>query len=155
GARTVAGGQTMNPSTQELADAIAEAPGEGVVVLPNNGNVILAAEHAAALAARPVTVVATRSIAAGRHVAELGFDPSLALPRNAAAMTSALGDHAAGELTRAVRDATVDGIDVREGWYIGLRDGRAVAAGRDAADVAAALVERMLPAASLTAIRGD
>jgi uncharacterized protein len=155
GAITVAGGQTMNPSTRELADAIAKAPGEGVVVLPNNGNVILAAEHAAALAARPVTVVATRSVAAGRHVAEHGFDASRALPRNAVAMAAALDDHAAGELTRAVRDATVDGIDVREGWYLGLLEGRAVSAGADAGVVAAALAERMLPAASLTAIRGD
>jgi uncharacterized protein len=155
GAITVAGGQSMNPSTQELADAVAAAPGEGVIMLPNNGNVILAAEHAAALAARPVTVVATRSIAAGLHVAQRGFDASQPLDRNAASMAIELDGHAAGELTRAVRDATVDGIEVREGWYIGLLDGRAVGAGEDACEVATALVDRMLPAASLTAIRGD
>jgi DAK2 domain fusion protein YloV len=155
GATTVAGGQSMNPSTQELADAIAAAPGEGVIMLPNNGNVILAAEHAAALAARPVTVVATRSIAAGLHVSQRGFDASQPLERNAVSMAAELDGHAAGELTRAVRDATVDGIAVREGWYIGLLDGHAVAAGEDAAGVASKLVERMLPAASLTAIRGD
>ncbi len=152
GATTLIGGQTMNPSTQQLAEAIAEAGGEGVIVLPNNGNVILAAEHAAALATRPVAVVATRTIAAGRHVAERGFDPAQPVQNNVAAMEAALGDHAAGELTRAVRDATVDGIEVREGWYIGLLDGRAVKAGGDAAAVATALADRMLPAASLTAI---
>src|SRR5262249_31655119 len=109
----------------------------------------------AALAGRPVAVVATRTIAAGRHVAERGFDPAQSLQHNAAAMKAALDDHSGGELTRAVRDATVDGIEGREGWYIGLLDGRAVEAGSDAAAVATALVDRMLPAASLTAIRGD
>ncbi len=154
GATTVAGGQSMNPSTQELADAIAAAPGESVVVLPNNRNVILAAEHAAALAARPATVVATRTIAAGLHVAE-AFRASRPLEQNAADMTAALDGHVTGELTRAVRAATVDGIEVRDGWFIGLLDGRAVEAGSDAAAVATGLVRRIDPAAALTVIRGD
>jgi len=154
GAGIVAGGQSMNPSTQELAEAIAAVPGEGVIVLPNNGNVILAAEHAAALVGRPVRVVPTRSITAGLHAAHR-FDAAEPLERNAEAMAGALHDHVAGELTRAVRTATVDGIAVREGWYLGLIDGRAVEAGADAATVASALAGRMAPAADLTVIRGE
>jgi DAK2 domain fusion protein YloV len=154
GATTVAGGQSMNPSTQELADAIAAARGDAVVVLPNNGNVILAAEHAAALAARPATVVATRTIAAGLHAAA-EFRASQPLEQNAAAMKASLHGHVTGELTRAVRAATVDGVEVRDGWFIGLLDGRAVEAGPDPAEVASALVRRLDPAAALTVIRGD
>jgi DAK2 domain fusion protein YloV len=154
GAITVAGGQSMNPSTQELAEAIAAAPGEGVVVLPNNGNVILAAEHAAALAERPVRVVPTRSIAAGLHAAAC-FDSEAPAERNADVMLDALEVHASGELTQAVRDATVDGVSVLSGWYLGLMDGRLVEAGPDAAEVASALAGRMAGGGRLTVIRGE
>jgi DAK2 domain fusion protein YloV len=154
GATTVAGGHSMNPSTQELADAIAAAPGKSVVLLPNNGNVILAAEHAAALAARPVRVVPTRSIADGLHAAAR-FDSAAPAERNAAVMLEALEGHASGELTQAVRDATVDGISVLSGWYLGLIDGRVVEAGADAAEVASALAGRMAAGGGLTVIRGE
>jgi uncharacterized protein len=154
-AALVGGGQSMNPSTQEIAAGIASAPGEGVIVLPNNGNVILAAEHAAALAERPTRVVPTRSLAAGRHCAAL-FDPRLPLDENAAAMAAAVRDHTSGELTRAVRGATVDGLDVEEGWYLGLLEGKVVAAGPGAEDVASELAARMMaPGACVTLIRGD
>ncbi len=154
GARIVAGGQSMNPSTQELADAIASVPGDGVVVLPNNANVLLAAEHAAELADRPVRVVPTGSIAAGLHAATR-FDATAAVERNADAMSAAADSHRTGELTQAVRDARVDGVAVRRGWYIGLLDGQAVEAGPDAEAVAVALIGRMLPARRLTVIRGQ
>jgi DAK2 domain fusion protein YloV len=154
GAITVPGGQAMNPSTQELAAAIAAAPGKSVVLLPNNGNVILAAEHAAALAERPVRVVPTRSIAAGLYAAAR-FDGAAAPERNAAVMLDALDGHASGELTQAVRDATVDGVSVLSGWYLGLIDGRLVEAGPDAAEVASALAARMAADGRLTVIRGE
>jgi DAK2 domain fusion protein YloV len=151
----VGGGQSMNPSTQEIAAGIAAAAGEGVIVLPNNGNVILAAEHAAALAERPTRVVPTRSATAGLHAAAK-FDPGRSLDENARAMADAVAGHRGGELTRAVRGATVDGLDVEEGWYLGLLDGRAVAAGPIPQDVAAELADRMIgPGTHLALIRGD
>jgi DAK2 domain fusion protein YloV len=151
----VGGGQSMNPSTQEIAAGIAAAPGEGVIVLPNNRNVILAAEHAAALAERPTKVVPTRSVTAGLRAAAR-FEPGRSLGENAGAMADAVAAHMGGELTRAVRGATVDGLDVEEGWYLGLLDGRAVAAGPIPEDVSAELAERMIgPGTHLTLIRGD
>jgi fatty acid kinase len=151
----VGGGQSMNPSTQEIAAGIASAPGEGVIVLPNNGNVVLAAEHAAALAERPTRVVPTRSVTAGLDAAAR-FEPASSLDDNARAMVDAVAGHTGGELTRAVRGATVDGLDVEEGWYLGLLEGHAVAAGPIPEDVASKLAARMIgPGTRMTLIRGD
>ncbi|MFI5050262.1 MAG: DAK2 domain-containing protein, partial [Gaiellales bacterium] len=118
-----AGGQSMNPSAGEIAQAIAAADAEGVVVLPNNGNVILAAEHAAALADRPVRVVPTRSVATGLALME-GYSPSAPLGQTADAMVRRNAALRYGELTTAVRDARVDGVAVRDGEHLALVDGR-------------------------------
>ena len=154
--RIVAGGQSMNPSAGEIAQAIAAADAEGVVVLPNNGNVILAAEHAAALADRPVRVVPTRSVATGLALME-GYSPSAPLGQTADAMARRNAALRYGELTTAVRDARVDGVAVRDGEHLALVDGRVVASTGDPSAAADAMLGRLAEdgAERIVLLRGD
>ena len=154
--RIVAGGQSMNPSAGEIAQAIAAADAEGVVVLPNNGNVILAAEHAAALADRPVRVVPTRSVATGLALME-GYSPSAPLGQTADAMARRNAALRYGELTTAVRDARVDGVAVHDGEHLALVDGRVVASTGDPSAAADAMLGRLAEdgAERIVLLRGD
>jgi len=122
--RVIAGGQTMNPSIQEILEAIRALPAQQVIVLPNNGNVIMAAQAAAAEASRtgkPALVVPSRTAPQGVS-ALLAFNPQVDLQQNAAAMARALAQIRTGEVTRSVRDAELDGIAVQTGDIIGLLD---------------------------------
>jgi DAK2 domain fusion protein YloV len=141
--RVIEGGQTMNPSTRELLDAIEGATAPEVVVLPNNSNVIMSAEQAARLATKPVRVVRTESIPAGL-AAMVAYDPSRSAEANVAEMHEALQTLATGEVTVASRDAEIDGVQAREGSYLGLVDGHAVAAGEAFDTVAKAVLDSLL-----------
>jgi dihydroxyacetone kinase-like predicted kinase len=123
----VVGGQSANPSIQELVAAIEGCAADGVVLLPNNPNVQRAAEEAAASASRPCRVIASPSIAVGLSLL-VHYEPERSMAANAEAMTASLAGIAYGEVTRAVRDARVDGLDVRSGQYVGLMGGRIVVA---------------------------
>ena len=141
-AKIVRGGQTMNPSTQELLDAIASAPSDAVIVLPNNSNVILTARQAAAMATKQVRVVPTTSIPQG--IAALSaFTFTADLDTNTAAMTETASGVCTGEVTRAVRDATIGDVAVKAGDVIGLLDDLLIIAGDDSATVALDLLQRM------------
>jgi dihydroxyacetone kinase-like predicted kinase len=130
GASALRGGPTMNPSTEELLAAIAAANAATVIVLPNDKNVILAAQQAAKVATAAVHVVPTRNVAQGM-AALVAFDPAKGLADNAKAMGE-VAERAHGiEVTRAVRDATIDGEHVRKGEAMALLDGRVVAHGED------------------------
>jgi uncharacterized protein len=141
--KIVSGGQTMNPSTAELVDAIESTPAAEVVLLPNNSNVILSAEQAAGLAGKPVAVVTTDSLPAGL-AAMLAFDPERSAAENAAAMNEVVKDVKTGEVTIASRDVEMNGLSVRKGAWLGLAGGEAVAGGPDFDEVAAAVAERLL-----------
>ena len=151
----VGGGQTMNPSTEELVASVEGSPAAAVILLPNNPNILLTAGQVSALATKPVGVVPSRSVPQGL-AALAAFQPEETLPTNLARMTAALAGVRTVELTRAVRDATVDGVRVAAGQPIGLLDDRLVAAGDDATAVAmAALAEAGLGDAELvTVFRG-
>jgi DAK2 domain fusion protein YloV len=153
--RIVEGGQTMNPSTAELVEAIESTPAAEVVVLPNNSNVILSAEQAAGLVDKPVTVVRTDSLPAGL-AAMLAFDPDRQAEENATAMNEVLGEVKTGEVTIASRDVDMNGVSVRKGAWLGLADGKAIAGGPDFDDVAAAVAERLLeePRSVMTLLTG-
>jgi uncharacterized protein len=155
-ARIVEGGQTMNPPTADLLAAVQAAPAGEAVVLPNNANVIMAAEQAARLAAGPVVVVPTRSLQAGL-AALVAFNPELPAVDNAAGMLEAAAAVETGEVTIASRDTALDGIAVREGEYLGLFAGRAVAAGPGFHEVARAVAEGLLvePRELLTLLTGE
>jgi uncharacterized protein len=141
--RVIEGGQTMNPSTEEIVAAVDASPATEVIVLPNNSNVILTAEQAVALVNKPLRVVATRSVQAGL-AAMIAYDAERAAVENESAMQQALEGVATGEVTIASRDVTLDGIEVRKGAWLGLADGAAVASGEDFATVAGAVAERLL-----------
>ncbi len=119
----------MNPSTQELLDAINSAPTDAVIVLPNNGNVVLTARQAAEMAPKQVRVVPTKSIPQG--IAALSaFTFTADLDTNAAEMTEVASGVHTGEVTRAVRDATIGGVAVKSGQVIGLLDDVLTISGR-------------------------
>ena len=130
GASPLRGGPTMNPSTEELLAAITAANAKTVIVLPNDKNVILAAQQAAKVSSIAVHVVPTRNVAQGM-AALVAFDPAKDPATNAKAMGE-VADRAHGiEVTRAVRDATIDGERVKKGEAMALLDGRVVAHGED------------------------
>ena len=132
--RIVTGGQSMNPSTAQLLEAVEACPSSSVVILPNNKNIIAVAEQVAALTEKMVGVVPTRSIAEGLAGA-MQYDPQGTLDDNRRAMEAAAEHVSSGEITVAVRDSVCDVGPIRAGDYLGIaRDGGIVA-------VAAALTE--------------
>ena len=133
--RIVTGGQTANPSTAELLDAVAELEAEEAIILPNNSNVRLAAEHAAEQAERPTELVPTESIPAGL-AALVAYDGTRRAAENAEQMAAAAAAVATGEVTRASRDVELNGLAIRSGDWLGLADGEPVAGGEDFAAVA-------------------
>jgi uncharacterized protein len=154
--RIVEGGQTMNPSTADLLVAIDASGADEVVLLPNNANVVMSAEQAARVAGKPVRVVPTESIPAGL-AALVAFLGERSAEENAAAMREALAGIVTGEIAIASRDASADGVAVREGEFLALLDGDAVAAGAGFDEVARTLIERLLaePRDVLTLLRGE
>ncbi|MEZ5141372.1 MAG: DAK2 domain-containing protein [Acidimicrobiales bacterium] len=130
----VTGGQTMNPSTAQLLEAVEAAPADAVVILPNNKNIIPVAEQVDAQSSKAVFVVPTRGIAEG-FASLLSYDPEAAGADNAKAMAEAAASVVAGEVTQAVRDSTCDLGPIVEGDFIGVcREGiRAVSGSLDEA----------------------
>ncbi len=141
-AYVVNGGQTNNPSTEEIFQAIQDVPTDKVVILPNNKNIILAAEAARDLTPKNVAVVPTRTAPQG-ICAMLSLNPDGDLAETAAAMQEASSYVATGEITRATRSVTIDEVAVNEGEYIGLVDGRLAASGQDMTEVIAQVLAGM------------
>lgn len=142
-AAIVPGGQTMNPSTEQLFQAIQSLPCNQVIILPNNANVVLTARQAAALSGKEVRIVPTETIPQG-IAALMAFNYEADLERNVAAMEQAAAAVQTAEVTWAIRDATLNGIRVREGQVIGLLNGVLEVAGEDEGQVIEELVRRML-----------
>jgi DAK2 domain fusion protein YloV len=137
----IEGGQTMNPSVGQILEAITAVNSDAVVVLPNNPNVRLAAENAAQESTKDVRVIATGSVPEG-IVAAFEFDAGRGLDENVDAMRGAVEALAVGEVTRASRRATVDGVAAEEGDFLAILDGRAFAASDDLWTVVDALLRR-------------
>jgi dihydroxyacetone kinase-like predicted kinase len=124
-AAIVEGGQTMNPSTQEILGAFENIPSDKIIILPNNKNIILAAQQAAELTVKRVAVIPSTTVPQGlsamlRLVPEGNFDTVVA------DMNSALEDVETGEITRATRTVEIDGVQVQEGELIILHNGKLV-----------------------------
>jgi fatty acid kinase len=141
--RVIEGGQTMNPSTAEIVDAVRATPAAEVIVLPNNSNVLLAAEQAALLADKPVRVVPSDSVPSGL-AAIVRYLPTSSPEDNERTMREALASVVTGEVAIASRDVVLDGVNVRKGAWLGLVDGAAVACDDDFDSVAGQLVDRVL-----------
>jgi dihydroxyacetone kinase-like predicted kinase len=139
----IEGGQTMNPSVGQILEGVTAVNADRVIVLPNNPNVRLAAENAAAESTKDVRVVATGSVPEG-IVAAFAFDASADVDANEHAMREAIDGIAVGEIVRASRDATVDGVTAAEGDYLAMLDGRALATARDLDTVLDRLLDRFV-----------
>lgn len=151
----VNGGQTMNPSTQELLDAVGRANADQVIILPNNRNIVMAAQQVVAVADRPVAVVPTDSIPQA-FAALLAFDPSMSLAEAADAMSEAAGTVRTGEVTTAVKDAAAKIGPIKSGQVIGIADDEIEVVGESVADVALRLADIIVPGAdTLTVLAGS
>lgn len=128
------GGQTNNPSTEEIFAAIQDVPSDKVIVLPNNKNILLAAEAARDLSTKNVVVLPTRTVPQGM-CAMVGYDRAGELDDVVAAMEESAEDVATAEITTAVRDVTLDGVDVAAGQLISIVDGKLCASGADLTDL--------------------
>ena len=139
-AAVVRGGQTMNPSAQEIMAAVQGVQAERVVVLPNNPNIIMAARQAADLCESACSVVASRTVPQG-VAALLAYNPDLNADANVEAMTNALSSVRSGEVTIAVRDAAINGVSVSAGQAIALLDGALTTAGATTEEALLGLLE--------------
>ena len=155
-AAVVRGGQSTNPSTGELLEAISQVEGREIIVLPNNPNVVLAARQVAAMADRPVVVVPTRNAAEG-FAALLALDPKLDAAENAGPMTEAGRSIQTLVVTEAVRDATIGGRKVKHGQTIALGpDDGLVATDSDRGKAVLAAIKALKPGFELlTLFYGD
>jgi len=124
-AAIVEGGQTMNPSTQEILAAFEDLPTDQVIILPNNKNILMASKSAAELSVKTVEVISTVTVPQGL-AAMLRLIPGQELSQLAAEMRSAVNEIESGEITTAVRDVEIDGIDVKEGEIISLHNGKLI-----------------------------
>ncbi|MBL8062588.1 MAG: DAK2 domain-containing protein [Anaerolineales bacterium] len=124
-AAVVAGGQTMNPSTQDILGSFENMPTDKVIILPNNKNIVMAANQAKEVTVKSVQVVPTRTVPQGL-AAMLSFDPSGDVEAIAAKMNKAMSNVKTGEITVATRSVEIDGVTVKDGQVIALLDGKLV-----------------------------
>ena len=141
--QVVDGGQTMNPSIQDLAQACDATNARNVIILPNNTNIILAAQQAVELTERNVIVLPTKSVPMGISAA-LAFDPALSPEENEAAMKEAAEAVHTASITYAVRDTNYDGQEIHEHDIMGMLDNKLTVLGHDIAQVARDITEKMV-----------
>lgn len=141
--RIISGGQTMNPSTQDIIDAIKKSGAKKAIVLPNNGNIVMAAKQAAEVSEIPVGIVPTKTISQGL-TAMLSFDADDSLDDNVESMTDAIEDVVSGEVTKANRDTTINGVEIHENDYLGIIDGDIQIAQTDLIKTTVNMIEKML-----------
>ncbi len=115
----ISGGQTMNPSTQDILEAVNKVPAETVFILPNNKNIIMAAEQVAGLTPKNIVVIPSKTVPQG-VTAMLGFNPEGSIEENTEALTEALGTVDTMQITYAARNSDFDGYDIHEGDYLAL-----------------------------------
>ena len=139
----VSGGQTMNPSTDDILKAIESTPAETVFVLPNNKNIIMAAEQAVPISTRKVIVIHTRTIPQGIG-AMLAFDPDADDNANAIEMQKAIERITTGQVTFAARDADFDGFKIKQGELMALLGGKVAFVDTDLEKTVLKLLKKML-----------
>lgn len=122
----IAGGQTMNPSTEDIVNALRGVRAEHYIVLPNNGNIVMAAEQAGEILEKPVTVIPSKTVPQGLS-AMLSFNAEAGIEENRRAMMEAVEHVKSGQVTYAVRDSQVDGLSIQKGDFIGIIDGKIAA----------------------------
>jgi dihydroxyacetone kinase-like predicted kinase len=154
-AAIVPGGQTMNPSTQEILDAFEDLPTDHVVILPNNKNIILAAEQAAEVSKKKVSVIPCVSAPQG-IAAMFAYNPQGAMDEVVEAMKSSYSDLNWAEITTATRSVEIDGVQVEEGQVIGLLNGKLACSGEQIGEVLMDTLKQATPPGTelITLFRG-
>nr|WP_279599947.1 DAK2 domain-containing protein [Bacillus sp. B19-2] len=154
--KVIEGGQTMNPSTEDIVQAIKDANADTVVILPNNSNIVMAANQAADVAGQHVIVIPTKTVPQGM-AALLAFNPALGADENEAAMLGSIGEVKSGQITYAVRDTNIDGIDIKKGDFMGILNGKIVETASDQLTAAKKLLAGMIDEDSeiVTVIKGE
>ncbi|GMA07409.1 hypothetical protein GCM10025886_05600 [Tetragenococcus halophilus subsp. flandriensis] len=126
----ISGGQTMNPSTEDVINAIKEVNADQVIILPNNKNIFMAAKQAAKVVEIPVEVVPSKTISQGM-AAMLGFNERQSLKENKDAMVQMLDTVVSGSITHAIRDSSIEGINIKKDDFLGIVDGKIVVSEAD------------------------
>lgn len=152
----IEGGQTMNPSTEDIVKAVQQIGAERVLILPNNKNIVMAAEQAVELLDIEAAVVATKTIPQGM-AAILAFNPEQAVADNKEAMTAAFAQVKTGQVTYAVRDTSIDGVEIRKDDYMALAEGKIVLSTPTLTDAAQKVVAELVDEDSeiITVIYGE
>ena len=152
----LSGGQSMNPSTEDLLGAMTALSAEHILVLPNNPNIVMAAKQAAELSERPVTVLPTRTIPQGM-AAMLAFQENDSVEANVERMTKAYERVVSGSVTTAVRDTEMEGVKIKQGEYIGIRDKKILVSEPTLPEACRGLLTRLLESGSeiLTILTGE
>lgn len=140
----VEGGQSMNPSAEDIKEAIERAPSDCVIVLPNNKNIILAAEQAGELTQKTIAVIPSKTFPQGLSAMLSYRGEDASLEENAQAMKEALGGVKSAAITKAVRDSHMNGEQILEGEFLGILEGDIVSHGTDMKQTADALLEQMV-----------
>ena len=138
----IVGGQTMNPSAEDIATAAEKVPARTVFVFPNNKNIVLAAEQANDVTNKNLVIIPTKSVPEGIS-ASIAFNPEASVEENKAAMLEAIKSVRSGQVTYAVRDTHVDGFDLAKGEIIGLDDKAILAKGNLVSDTTEKLIDTM------------
>ena len=139
----ISGGQTMNPSTEDILSAIDKINATNIIVLPNNSNIILAANQASKISDKNVIVLPTKTIPQG-ITSLLEFNEELDVEDNINNMTEAFSRMKTSQVTFSVRDTTLDGIDIKKGDILGINDDKLTSVGINIADVTLDLIEKTL-----------
>lgn len=139
----IEGGQTMNPSTQDILDCVNKLNANNIFVLPNNKNIIMAATQAAELSDKNVVVIPTKNIPQGITAVTM-FNSDTNLTENISLMSDAISNVATGQITYAVRDTEFDGKAIQEGDILGLSEGKITEVGNDVYEICAKLISDMV-----------
>lgn len=139
----IEGGQTMNPSTEDIVNAVKALEADHVFVLPNNSNIIMAAEQAKTIMGDTLTVIPTKTIPQG-ITAAITFDAGSAVDENVESMLASLSRVKSGQITQAVRDSHFQDLEIAEGDYMGMQEGKVVALGKELELTALSLLEKMV-----------
>lgn len=139
----IKGGQTMNPSTQDILDAINNSNAKKAIILPNNGNIFMAAQQAADVAKIPVEIVHAKTIQQGLTTM-LSFNPDASLEDNVSEMEDMLDTVVSGDVTNAVRDTEIDGVKIKKDDYMGIIDGKIKVVKDDLNETTIDMIKEML-----------
>ena len=140
----ISGGQTMNPSTEDIVKAIEQVPADTVYVFPNNSNIIMDAKQAKELLEdKDIVVIPTKTVPQCM-AALVAFQETADTEVNTEAMNRAIAQVVSGQVTHAVRDTSIDGIEIKEGDFLGIRDGKIVVSEPDLVEASCKLLDNML-----------